>query len=172
MAISFNSVPSGARVPLVYVEFDSSRAGATSGVRIGLFLIGQRLSAGTVAEGVPTLVNTVAEAQVGVRSRVYAGSDGLGVQAAEPVRSDVGGGSERCDRWHAGGGHSDGRCGLDGCRHDRALHLWPAGCGWGGLRAVDDTDRDGHPGRGGRYGRRSPGYGIAIRLGGDAHGAQ
>ena len=63
MAISFNSVPSGARVPLVYVEFDSSRAGATSGVHRSL-LIGQRLSAGTVAEGVPTLVNTVAEAQV------------------------------------------------------------------------------------------------------------
>ena len=62
MAISFNNVPAGARVPLVYVEFDSSRAGATSGVHRSL-LIGQRLSAGTVAEGVPTLVNTVADAQ-------------------------------------------------------------------------------------------------------------
>ena len=62
MAISFNSVPAGARVPLVYVEFDSSRAGATSATYRSL-LIGQRLAAGTVAEAVPTLVNTVADAQ-------------------------------------------------------------------------------------------------------------
>lgn len=65
MAIPFNSIPSAIRVPLVAVEFDSSRA--QSGPQIQpykMLVIGQRLSTGTVAELVPQLVTSANDAAV------------------------------------------------------------------------------------------------------------
>ena len=62
MAISFNQVPANARVPFVYVEIDSDRAGA-SGTTFKSLLIGQRLAAGEVAEAVPTPIASAADAR-------------------------------------------------------------------------------------------------------------
>jgi len=57
MPIPFNSIPSSARTPFVFVEFDSSRAVQVPGaVQFAGLLIGQRLSTGTVAALVPTVV--------------------------------------------------------------------------------------------------------------------
>lgn len=53
MTISFSAIPVGTRTPGTYVEFDASRA--TNGLPAGenrVLLIGQRLSAGTIAAGV------------------------------------------------------------------------------------------------------------------------
>ena len=49
MAISFNQIPSGIRVPLVYAEFDNSRAvqGLTE-QPFRIMLMGHRLTAGTI----------------------------------------------------------------------------------------------------------------------------
>lgn len=55
MTIGFNQVPSNARIPFVYTEFDNS--GAVQGVQnqpFKVLLIGQRLSGGAVAKEVPT----------------------------------------------------------------------------------------------------------------------
>jgi phage tail sheath gpL-like len=51
MAIEFQDIPSSARVPFVYVEFDASKAtvGATT-VKLQTLLVGQRLSTGTVQQ--------------------------------------------------------------------------------------------------------------------------
>ena len=62
MAISFNQVPSAARVPFFFVEIDGARAGAAGGAFRSL-LVGQRLASGRVAEGVPTPISTVAAAR-------------------------------------------------------------------------------------------------------------
>lgn len=53
MPISFNQIPSNVRVPLVYIEFDNTRAvqGTPQFMR-KILVIGQRLAAGTVAAGV------------------------------------------------------------------------------------------------------------------------
>lgn len=57
MGISFDSLPANLRTPGVYIEFDNTLASAASqGFR--MLVIGQRLAAGTVAAGVPTLVTT------------------------------------------------------------------------------------------------------------------
>jgi phage tail sheath gpL-like len=61
MTISFNNIPATLRTPGVYVEYDNSRAvTAPSEVPELALIIGQRLSAGTVAEDVPTLVESAA----------------------------------------------------------------------------------------------------------------
>lgn len=55
--ISFNSIPIGGRTPGSYIEFDASRA--TSGLAVPdnrVLLIGQRISAGTVAALIPTVI--------------------------------------------------------------------------------------------------------------------
>jgi len=62
MAVSFNKIPSNIRVPLFYAEVDNSLAGIyTQNLRA--LLIGQRLSSGTVAEAVPTVVATADQAK-------------------------------------------------------------------------------------------------------------
>ena len=53
--IGFNSIPPNLRTPGVHIEFDSSLANAGS-KNFKMLVLGQRLAAGTVAEGVPTLV--------------------------------------------------------------------------------------------------------------------
>lgn len=63
MTISFNEVPNNLRRPFVYIEFDSSRAVQGAGIQIYQNLvIGQRLSAGTVAASVPTKVTSADDA--------------------------------------------------------------------------------------------------------------
>ena len=69
MAITSSEVPANALVPFTYVEINPANAGA-GGVRFRSLLIGQRLSAGTVAEAVPTPIGTAADA----RSKFGAGS--------------------------------------------------------------------------------------------------
>lgn len=61
MTISFNSLPANLRTPGVYIEFDNSLA-ALGSQTFKVLVIGQRLSAGTVAEGVPTLVTNKEDA--------------------------------------------------------------------------------------------------------------
>ena len=62
MPISFDSIPADARVPFMFVEIDSSRAGA-GGVDFKSLLIGQRLSTGAVEPGVPTPIANAAAAE-------------------------------------------------------------------------------------------------------------
>lgn len=62
MPPSFNLIPAALRLPGVYVEFDNSQANNASPQQKLLF-IGQRLAAGTVAEGVPTRVSSAAQAE-------------------------------------------------------------------------------------------------------------
>lgn len=75
MAISYNQIPSTARVPFVYVEFDASRA--NQGTRLqqlrGL-LVGQRLTSGTVAALTPVRITSPGQARnfFGVASQLGA----------------------------------------------------------------------------------------------------
>ena len=65
MSISFVAIPADIRVPGTYVEYDGAKA--TSGPQIKPFrvlVIGQRLTAGTVAQGVPTQVTSVEQARL------------------------------------------------------------------------------------------------------------
>lgn len=63
MAVSFNHIPAGngVRVPLFYAEMDNSQAGYFS-QPIRTLLIGQKLTAGTAAAGVPVIVSTTSQA--------------------------------------------------------------------------------------------------------------
>ncbi len=62
MSISFNSIPNAIRTPGVYVEIDNSRAFQGLNVQLQRILVfGQRLSTGTVAAGVLTLVGSAAQ---------------------------------------------------------------------------------------------------------------
>lgn len=62
--ISFDSIPSNIRVPLVYIEFSNTRAvQGTPAIAHKLLAIGQRLSTGTVAAGVPTRITSAAQAE-------------------------------------------------------------------------------------------------------------
>ena len=62
MSISFNFIPSALRLPGVYVEFDNSLAN-NAGPQFKLLVIGQRLAAGSVAEGVPVQVTSPSQAE-------------------------------------------------------------------------------------------------------------
>ena len=64
MAISFNQVPSGVKVPFVYIEFDSSNAqqGAALQNYVGL-IIGQRLASGTKAAGTIERITSASQAR-------------------------------------------------------------------------------------------------------------
>jgi phage tail sheath gpL-like len=63
MSISFNSVPSNARVPFLYAEFDSSKAQQGSAIKsYKAMMFGQKTSAGTATADVPVLVTSVAQA--------------------------------------------------------------------------------------------------------------
>ena len=62
--LSFNEIAATIRTPGVFVEFDSSRAlPGLPGQQHKILVIGQRLAAGTVAEGVPTLVTGADQAE-------------------------------------------------------------------------------------------------------------
>lgn len=64
MPVSFDSIPSNARVPLAYIEFNSNRAvNGTPGISHKQLLLGQRLTTGNVAAGVPTLITSAAAAE-------------------------------------------------------------------------------------------------------------
>lgn len=60
--MDFNLIPAALRVPGVYVEFDNSLAN-NAGPQQKILFIGQRLSTGTVAAGVPTRVTSPAQAE-------------------------------------------------------------------------------------------------------------
>jgi len=64
MTISFNGIPATLRVPFVYVEI--SNENAVQGATIQpykILVIGQRLTAGTVAKNIPTRVTSAAQAK-------------------------------------------------------------------------------------------------------------
>ena len=60
MPISFDAIPA-LRTPGTYIEFNNELAGATS-TEFKAVIIGQRLTTGTVAEGIPTRVTDPAQA--------------------------------------------------------------------------------------------------------------
>lgn len=63
MPISFDSIPSNIRVPLVYIEFNGSNAvRGTPAIMHRILVLGQRLAGGSVAEGVPVRVTSADEA--------------------------------------------------------------------------------------------------------------
>lgn len=73
--VSFNQVPANARVPFMFVEFDSSKAQqGPSLLQFKTLVMGQRLSSGTVAEHVMTLVTSEADARkfFGAGSQLHA----------------------------------------------------------------------------------------------------
>lgn len=64
MTIVFNSIPVNIRTPGQYIEFDSSRAvQGLPAVMHRILVIGQRLSSGSVAAGVPVRVLSAAQAE-------------------------------------------------------------------------------------------------------------
>lgn len=61
--IDFNTIPSDVRVPFTYIEFDNTRAnGELPTETYTILVIGQRLPTGQVAAGVPTPVQSGAQA--------------------------------------------------------------------------------------------------------------
>lgn len=63
MAISFNQIPAGMRVPFAYVEFDASGARRGSSVQpYKILVMGQKTSSGSVDELVPTRVTSKEQA--------------------------------------------------------------------------------------------------------------
>lgn len=62
MSVSFNTIPSGIRVPLFYAEMDNSQA-ATPTSQTASLLIGQMIEVGTAEAGKPVFVSTAAMAK-------------------------------------------------------------------------------------------------------------
>jgi phage tail sheath gpL-like len=64
MSISFSQIPIDVRVPGHYLEFDPSRAvGGLPAIHHKILVLGQRLAAGSVAEGVPTRITSAGQAE-------------------------------------------------------------------------------------------------------------
>lgn len=64
MTISFNQIPIDIRTPGHYIEFDNTRAvQGLPAIQHKILAIGQRLTAGTVAQGVPTRILSAAQAE-------------------------------------------------------------------------------------------------------------
>lgn len=64
MPISFNEIPVNLRVPYVYTEYDATRANQGPGVQpFKALLIGQRISAGSVAALTPIRITSAAQAK-------------------------------------------------------------------------------------------------------------
>lgn len=61
MPLPFNDMPANLRIPGVFIEFDNSLA-AQAEQEFKVLVIGQRLTTGTVAEGVPTRVTNEVQA--------------------------------------------------------------------------------------------------------------
>lgn len=75
MAISFNDVPSNARVPFVFVEFDSSKAQQGPALqKYKTLIIGQRLSSGTKAQLLLDIISSESQARqyYGAGSQMHA----------------------------------------------------------------------------------------------------
>ncbi len=74
MAISFDSIPASLRTPGAYIEFNNELAGAT-GLMHKVVALGQRLSTGSQAAGVPVRVtNTTQAVQLFGRGSMLAGT--------------------------------------------------------------------------------------------------
>jgi phage tail sheath gpL-like len=74
MAISFNQTPSDSRVPFAYVEFDSSKAQQGPSLQpFTTLVLGGRLTSGTVAALLPTVITSVdaARAAFGAGSMLH-----------------------------------------------------------------------------------------------------
>lgn len=64
MTISFNQIPIDVRTPGQYIEFDNTRAvQGLPAIKHKILVLGQRLAAGTVAQGVPTRILSAAQAE-------------------------------------------------------------------------------------------------------------
>jgi phage tail sheath gpL-like len=64
MSVSFNAIPIDIRTPGQYIEIDNSRAvQGLPVIRHKILVIGQRLTAGTVAQGVPTRITSKGQAE-------------------------------------------------------------------------------------------------------------
>ncbi len=64
MSVSFESIPSNLRVPLAYIEFDSTRAIlATPDMPYKILVLGQMLAAGTAAAGTPVRITSADQAE-------------------------------------------------------------------------------------------------------------
>lgn len=64
MSISFNAIPIDIRTPGQYIEMDNSRAvQGLPAVHHKILVIGQRLSSGTVAKGIPTRITSKGQAE-------------------------------------------------------------------------------------------------------------
>ena len=153
MAVSFNQVPADALVPFTYVEIDPSRAGSSGAAFRGL-LIGQRLSAGTVAAEVPVPIGSGLDG----RAKFGAGSM-LAVMIAayrrqNPDRPALGGCARRCGRCRAGHDHGHGILGSDGSGRHRALHRRSPYPGHAHRRDHNRSHRDRHRHGGQGSGRR------------------
>jgi len=63
MAISFNDVPAGTRVPFTYVEFDNSQAIQGPSIQTyKMLMFGQKISSGTAVANTPVVVTSVEQA--------------------------------------------------------------------------------------------------------------
>lgn len=63
MSIDFNTIPSDVRVPFTYIEFDNTQAnGELPTETYTILVIGQRLPTGQIAAGVPTPIQSGAQA--------------------------------------------------------------------------------------------------------------
>ncbi|HEX9844044.1 MAG TPA: phage tail protein, partial [bacterium] len=64
MTISFDQIPAAIRTPGTYIEINNSGAvGGLPGQAQRILVLGQRLTAGSVAAGVPKLVTSVQDAE-------------------------------------------------------------------------------------------------------------
>lgn len=61
IASQFTEIPSGLRVPFIWIETQAGKRPFTAG-KPRLLLVGQRLSTGSVGQGVPTLITSAADA--------------------------------------------------------------------------------------------------------------
>lgn len=62
MTINFNQIPSNIRVPLAYIEIDASNASQNLQRNTRVLVFGQRLSTGTIAASIPTLITSYGQA--------------------------------------------------------------------------------------------------------------
>lgn len=64
MTVAMNQIPTNLRVPFAYTEFDNSKAVTGAQAKpLKVLVIGQRLSSGTVAEGVLTRITSLKQAK-------------------------------------------------------------------------------------------------------------
>lgn len=97
MAISFNNIPAGIRVPLFYAEVDNSMAN-TAVTSLKVLLLGQKLDGGSAAVNQPVLVTSAsagvelfgAGSQLAILNAAYRQGDSFGEVWAIPVADPSG----------------------------------------------------------------------------------